>query len=488
VADAGARAALADALRWLYGLEPRGIRLDLDRMRAALAARGQPQRGLRAIHVAGTNGKGSVSACCDAALRAAGLRAGLYTSPHLHRFAERIRVDGRLLGDRALLRRITEIRRFLESPEAPALTFFEATTLLAFEALRDARVDAAVIEVGLGGRLDATNVLDAPLVSVITRIALDHQAYLGDTRAAIAGEKAGIAKAGAPLVLGAREPDVREVVEAAARAVGAGPLWRLGDEVCVEPGRGERFAVRTPVGVVRDLRTRLPGAHQRDNAALAVAALHAARARGLSVDDDALRAGLARVRWPARLERVRRGDRTFLFDAAHNPDGCDALAAYLRGPGARLGRAPLASAPSAAAPRGAAPLDPVPPGAAPADAAPPGAAPPGAAPRRVLLFGAMADKDHAQMLAALAPEVDAIVLTRPATPRAAAAEALARALPRAAAAAGAAEARPSPRDALARAVELAGPRGLVVVAGSIYLLAEVRAAALGLRADPPIAM
>ncbi len=424
------------AVRWLYGLEPRGIRLELDRMHAALALRGDPQRGLRVVHVAGTNGKGSVSAMVAASLRAAGLRVGLYTSPHLHRFVERVRVDGRPLAERALARRATQLRAFLEAPGAPPLTFFEVATLLAFEAFRDARVDVAVLEVGLGGRLDATNVLEAPLACAITRIARDHEAYLGDTIAAIAAEKAGIARHGVPLVVGARDPEARASIRARAEAVGAAPVSWLGEDVDAHGEEGRAFSVRVGGAHVADLRVALAGAHQRENAAIAVGTLVALRARGLAVPDAAIRAGLARVRWPGRLERARRGGVAYLFDAAHNVDGCDALATAL----------------SVAPRRG----------------------------RRVLLFAAMRDKDHAQMLARVAPHCDAVVLTRPETPRAAEPEALAAGWP--------AECVRDVRAALARAQSLAGPGGTVVVAGSIYLLAEARAAALGVRTEPPIAM
>jgi dihydrofolate synthase/folylpolyglutamate synthase len=423
-------------VRWLYGLEPRGIRLELDRMRAALALRGDPHRELRVVHVAGTNGKGSVSAMVAASLRAAGLRVGLYTSPHLHRFVERIRVDGRPLGERALARRVTELRAFLESPDVPALTFFEVATLLAFEVFRDAQLDVVVLEVGLGGRLDATNVLEAPLACAITRIARDHEAYLGDTLAKIATEKAGIVRAAVPLVVGARDAEARAAIEARAQAVGAAPVLRLDAEIRVERSPRGRLAVQAGDVRVDGLRPALAGAHQHENVAVAVGVLVALRARGVAVSDDAIRRGVARVRWPGRFERVTRAGTRYVFDAAHNPDGCVALGAAL----ATLPR------------RG----------------------------RRVLLFAAMRDKDHARMLATIAPHCDAVVYTRPATPRAAEPEALAASCP--------GEGVREVRAALERAREMAGPGGTVVVAGSIYLLAEARAAALGVRSEPPIAM
>ena len=173
------RARYEAALRWLYGLSARGIRLHLDRMRGAVAARGMPQKGLRVVHVAGSNGKGSVCAMVERGLRAAGYRTGLFTSPHLHRYAERVRIAGRPLGEGEVADRLEELRQAM--PDLPRLTFFEVTALLAFEAFRDHAVDAVVLEVGLGGRLDATNVVGAPLCSVVTGIALEHTRILGDT-------------------------------------------------------------------------------------------------------------------------------------------------------------------------------------------------------------------------------------------------------------------------------------------------------------------
>ena len=425
-----------EAVRWLYGLEPRGIRLELDRVRAALALRGEPQRGLRVVHVAGTNGKGSVSAMVAASLRAAGLRVGLYTSPHLHRFVERIRVDGRVLGEATLARRATELRTFLERPDAPALTFFEVATILALEVFRDARVDVAVLEVGLGGRLDATNVVEAPLVCAVTRIARDHEQYLGSTIAEIAREKAGIAKPGVPLIVGARDPIARAAIRETATQRGAAPILCLDEDVELREGRDGGFAVRSGDAAIDGLRLALAGAHQHENAAVAVACLLTLRARGLDVPDDAIRRGLRSVRWPGRLEHVRHARVDYLFDAAHNVDGCLALAAHLR--------------------------------TLPRDRP------------RVLLFAAMSDKDHAQMLGALRPHIDSIVYTRPETARAAEPAALA------VHAAGIAVAEVG--AALETARHAAGEGGLVVVAGSIYLLGAVRALVLGVRTEPPLAM
>lgn len=414
-----------EAIAWLYSLEPRGIRLELDRLRAVLAMRGDPQRGLRSVHIAGTNGKGSVAAMCEHALRVDGGRTGLFTSPHLHRFAERIRVAGEPIADDELAARATDVRRTLEAPGTPLLTFFETATLIALEAFRDAKVDVAIMEVGLGGRLDSTNVIDDPIVSVVTGVARDHMQFLGHTIRAIAHEKAGILRHGVPCVTGARG-EALEVIAAHAGGSGAPLLW-LGHEIVLEGDTVHLTSPITGMKKIEGLQVALPGVHQRDNAALAVAALAIA-----GVSSDAIRAGVRDVRWPGRLEPVP----GFLFDAAHNEEGCRALAAYLT-----------------ASPRTG---------------------------KRVLLFSAMIDKDLGEMLAALAPTVDHIVYTRARTKRAAEPSDLvgyARG-----------DVVEDPVEALGRATAIAERHGLVVVAGSLYLLGEIRARVLGLAQEPPIAM
>jgi dihydrofolate synthase/folylpolyglutamate synthase len=275
------------------------MRLGLDPMRDACARSGHPERSFAAVHVAGTNGKGSVSAMVESIARTEGLKTGLYTSPHLSRFAERICVDGAPLSDTALADVLERAMR-----AGPDLSFFEAATLAAFLAFRDAAVDIAVLEVGIGGRLDATNVIPTPRAAAITRIALDHTDRLGSTLAEIAREKAGIAKPGLEIVLGPMAAsDVRLAIDEVAREHGA--TTRTVDEA------------DTPLPV----RIGLPGAHQRDNARIA-AALGAAIGAGA----PAVAEGLASVQWPGRLERI--GD--FLLDGAHNPDGAQALARHMR--------------------------------------------------------------------------------------------------------------------------------------------------------------
>jgi dihydrofolate synthase/folylpolyglutamate synthase len=278
------------------------MRLGLEPMRDACARAGHPERAFDAVHVAGTNGKGSVSAMVEAIARTDGLKTGLYTSPHLSRFAERIRVDGEPLTDAALA---DVLDRAMHA--GPDLSFFETATLAAFLAFRDAAVDIAVLEVGIGGRLDATNVIPTPRAAAITRIALDHTDRLGSTLVEIAREKAGIAKPGLEIVLGPfgrlGGPDVRAAIDEVAREHGA--TTRTVDEA----------------NVPLPARIGLPGAHQEDNARIA-----AALGASIGASAPAVARGIASVRWPGRLERI--GD--FLLDGAHNPDGADALARHVR--------------------------------------------------------------------------------------------------------------------------------------------------------------
>jgi dihydrofolate synthase/folylpolyglutamate synthase len=287
---------LPDALQRLYARVPLGMRLGLDPMRAACERTGHPERAFPTVHIAGTNGKGSVSAMVEAIGRAQGKKTGLYTSPHLCRFAERIRIDGDPVSDEVLA---DLLGRALEA--GPDLSFFETATLAAFLAFRDAQVDVAVLEVGMGGRFDATNVIPVPLAAAITRIALDHTDRLGHTLVEIAREKAGIAKPGLDLVLGPMALDVRVAIDEVASAAGA---TTTGIEH--EPG---------PV------RLGLAGEHQKDNAR--IAAVLGART---GASTGAIEEGLADVQWPGRLERIG----NVLLDTAHNPDGAESLAAHLR--------------------------------------------------------------------------------------------------------------------------------------------------------------
>jgi dihydrofolate synthase/folylpolyglutamate synthase len=324
--------AYQSALDYLAGLEvTAGWDLKLERMREAVARRGHPERAWPAVHVAGTNGKGSTAAMIEAILRASGRRTGLYTSPHLVDFTERIRVDGRTIPRATVVALVDELRADLEQAGI-ALTHFEFVTLMAFEWFRRVGIDAGVIEVGLGGRLDATNVIE-PLATAITHIALDHEEYLGRTIPEVAGEKAGILKARVPAVLGRLAPEAEATVLARAAAVGA-PVLRAGHHGVLSEGGGT-LAFRAPGVSWSGLRLGVPGAFQRANAEVALLAVAALRDR-LPCDEDTVRRGLEAAVWPGRLAVVRHAP-LVLLDGAHNPAGAAALAREL--PGLLAGRA-----------------------------------------------------------------------------------------------------------------------------------------------------
>lgn len=423
----------------LFALEQFGIKLGLDAMRVVLAGLGDPHRRWPCVHVAGTNGKGSVTAMIDTALGAAGWRTGRYTSPHLTRIEERIVVDGAEVTpvalDDALRRVFAVIDRLLASGALPATpTFFEVSTAAAFVVFADAAVDVAVVEVGLGGRFDATNVV-APAVTAITSIDFDHERHLGTTLAAIAAEKAGIAKAGVPLVVGALPDEAREVVTQAADAAGA-PLVSVPDTVAMVTTSEAGHAVlrlTTPVRTYPPVRLGLAGRHQAGNAAVAVRALEVlADVSPLRSDAAAVVSGLRDVRWPARLEWLcRRADGArVLVDAAHNPAGARALASYLDEAGI---------------------------------------------PAVTLVTSIMQDKDVAGVLAPLLPHAARVVATRAASPRATAAADLAAAIVRLGAPGLAVTAVDDPWTAVSDALEDARP---VVIAGSIFLVGPLRDALL----------
>jgi dihydrofolate synthase/folylpolyglutamate synthase len=411
--------AYEDTLAWLSALEvSAGWDLKLERMRAALVRRGHPEARFPTVHVAGTNGKGSVAAMVESVLRAAGHHTALYTSPHLVDFAERMRIDGRTIPHASVVELVAELRCDLDGAGI-RLTHFEFATLLGFEWFARVGVDVAVVEVGLGGRLDATNLVH-PMVTAITSIARDHEEYLGSDLRAIAAEKAGIAKRGVPLVAGRMPAEAVEEIARCAGAAGA-PLVSVADGMLVEEGPGVlRFRAR---GVDwGGLRLALDGSFQRDNAAVALLALACAP---FTVSAAAVRAGLARVRWPGRLAVVR-DDPLVLVDGAHNPAGMAALAAEL--PSRFGGR------------------------------------------RATLVFAVMADKDWRAMLSPLFPHVGRAIVTRVGR-RAAEPEAVAAVV---------GEHVPvrvlaDPRAALAAALADAAPGEPVLVTGSLFLVGEAYA-------------
>jgi dihydrofolate synthase/folylpolyglutamate synthase len=355
----------------LFALETFGIKLGLEKITSLCEALGHPERTFTTLHVAGTNGKGSVTAMAHAGLVAAGLRAARYTSPHLADLRERFVIGDRPVEHEELLQVASQVVPLAERLTA---TFFEATTAIGFELFRQAGVDVAVIEVGLGGRFDATNVV-APRAGAITSIGLDHQQHLGTTLAAIAREKAGIIKPGTTIVVGDMPAEASRVIAEVATARGArlvpASAGATVDAVMAD-GRAA-LTIDTPADRYGPLTLALRGAHQIGNALVAVRLLEAARDAGLLVPGEAIERGLSTVVWPARLELLHVEGRRVLLDAAHNVDGARALAAYLERWHPE---------------------------------------------RPALVVGVMHDKDVEEILAVLLPLTSHVVATQAATPRA----------------------------------------------------------------------
>ncbi len=398
-----------------------------------LDALGNPERTVPAVHVAGTKGKGSTAAFLDSILRASGRRVGLYTSPHLHTFRERIQIHGAPIGEDLFAELTTEIaplnaRLAAEHPDWGEATAFEVATVLAFLAFARSSVDVSVIEVGLGGRLDATNVLD-PEVSVITSISYDHTSILGDTLTEIAAEKGGIIKAGRPVVSAPQQPEARETLERIAAERGSQLL--IGERDWRASGGSDSFQVRGPWGDYTSLHSALTGRHQVENAATAIAASWVLGQRGIQTNEDALRRGLATVKWPGRFEIIRTRP-VVIVDGAHNVDSFERLAETLRDeyPHRRI----------------------------------------------TLIAGIAADKDVEQMMRVMAPVSERIIATASRHPRAAKPERIVEAI--------AALDGPKPdvdtaedvAGALRKALESADDQDVICASGSLYVVAEAREA------------
>jgi dihydrofolate synthase/folylpolyglutamate synthase len=416
----------------LFARRPEVMLPGLDRIRALSARLGDPQRAYPAVHITGTNGKTSIARMVTGVLEALGLLTGTYTSPHLHDVRERIRVGGRPVSPTAFVGRLDALAPHIAAVEAERgemVTFFETLTALASACFAGAGVDVGVVEVGMGGRWDATNLVDGR-VAVLGRVGLDH-AELGSTVAEVAAEKAGIIKDGAAVVSAAQEPAAARVIARAAAAHGASILWEGrdfglrsrrptpdGQDLVLWAGEGAEATVHLP----------LHGAHQAANAACAFAAVvaHVPRA---ARDAEAVRTGFAAARSPGRLELFHRPGRApVLLDGAHNPDGARALAAALRG------EFPFR--------------------------------------RRVVVLGVMGDKDVDGIVGEVLGAADAVVVTQPASNRAAPADRLAKAVRLAGRTALTAVDVPA---ALALASELAGEDdAVVVVTGSLYTVGEAR--------------
>ena len=419
-----------DPFSYLLSLEKFGIKFGLTNIQTLVRALGNPHERFKSILIAGTNGKGSVTAMTDLALRSAGLRVARYTSPHLIRLEERFVIQGLPVETATLAGLIEEVRGVIDellangTLEAPP-TFFEVTTAIAFELFRRARVDVAVLEVGLGGRLDATNVVQ-PIAAAITSIDFDHEQYLGNTLAAIAAEKAGVIRRGIPVVIGPVASEAREVLVSMCELTGADVI-EADAGVRVETTSADgRTLIRlaTPLRDYGRVQLGLRGDHQVPNALVAVRLLEQLE-RELPVTAASIIAGIRDVRWPGRLQMLELpGGRRVLLDAAHNPAGAWALAGYIK----REFPEPLP-----------------------------------------IVFGAMRDKDVTLMIKALVPVAAEFVMTQPHTPRALDAAELA-AIARTLSPSTAVSVEPEP----ARALERAWTRcSLVCAAGSIFLVGDL---------------
>lgn len=418
----------AETLAHIYALGRFGIKPGLERIARLLGALGNPQDAFAAVHVVGTNGKGSTAACLSSILSAGGYRTGLFTSPHLTSFTERIRIDGTEIPETSVAL-LTE-RVLVAAPGES--TFFEIVTALAALYFAETGVEIAVMEAGMGGRLDATNAFNG-LLCVLTPVSLEHTEYLGEGVAEIALEKSGICKPGSPLVSARQLPEAALAIERQAQALGS-PLYRLAEEFDARWEEG-RLSYRGIDLSLDGMRAGLPGRYQSGNAALALAAAELLSGRGFPLSPQAMTAGIEGARWPGRMELFP-GKPRVLLDGAHNPAGAAALAEAL-----------------AEIPRG----------------------------RLLLVMGVMGDKELSGILAPLLPLAGKVFAVAPAIDRALSAAEFADCCRQAGYAA---EVAGSVRQGLARAAESAEADDLVLVCGSLFTVGEARSLLLSRRFEP----
>ena len=412
-------------LDYLYSLQKFGMVFGLTQVTRILEALGNPHEEIQAIHIGGTNGKGSTAAMMASILQREGYRVGLYTSPHLVHFKERIRVNGIEIDEEAVATLTEWMRKRIEASGITApFTFFDFTTAMALLYFSQKRVDLAIVEVGLGGRLDSTNVID-PLLSIITNVAKDHEEILGRSLLKIAGEKAGIIKKGRPLITAATQPRVLQLFSTLCREKEA-PFYRVGKEFRYEPIGERNFHYEGIHRKLWSLRLNLSGHHQIVNAATALGTMEILEDLGYPVSTEAMIGGLREVHWPGRLEMVRSSPRVVL-DGAHNPAGARALRDALEEE-----------------------FD---------------------YDRLILLFGIMKDKDLKLILQTLAPLADRIILSRPHTDRASSPSSLLKEL-------GTLGAKAEVIEDLSVAIEkglsLTRPGDLFGITGSLYTVGEAR--------------
>jgi dihydrofolate synthase/folylpolyglutamate synthase len=414
-----------DCLEEMYGLRRFGIKLGLATIRRILRELQNPQDSFTAIHVAGTNGKGSIASALAAILKAAGLRAGLYTSPHLVRFNERICINGEQISDEEVVSSYEAVKTANPGEREP--TFFEYATAMAFHAFRQKGVDWAVIETGMGGRLDATNII-SPALSIISNVSVEHEMYLGNTLAEIAAEKGGIIKPGTPTVTGVKQAPAVKVLETIARKCNA-PLFRLGKDFRVRREPGGTFAYYGIENFWRNMRTGLPGSYQVDNAGIVLAVCELLnQSRRAEISLNAIQEGFDKRVWPGRLEVVCT-DPMVILDGAHNRVAAKNLADYLA---QTLSKRKI-----------------------------------------TLVLGILSDKPYRAMLKSLLPVCDRVILTRPQIERALAPEklyAVARDL------SDDITLKPDVASALRYALDTAASDEAICVGGSLYVVGDAKVA------------
>ena len=409
-----------EAITYLYGLQKFGIKFGLSKTSNLLEALGNPHVGRKYIHIGGTNGKGSVGAFIATILKEAGLKVGMYSSPHLIRFTERFRINNEEMTPAQATALINELRDVFVRDEPP--TFFEATTAMALVYFAREKTDVAIMEVGMGGRLDATNVI-TPLVSVITNISLEHQFYLGNRLLDIGAAKGGIIKEGIDLVTGATQSQVIDLFRSLCQEKGA-PFWRLGKEMRYRRGKGSTLDYFGIARHLQKLELGLKGRFQIRNGALSLAALELLEKKGIKITSEQIREGLKKTIWPGRMQIMGKAP-TILLDGSHNPAAVSALAASIKGDFRYR--------------------------------------------RLILVIGVMEDKEIGKILRAIVPISDYAIYTRPVYSRAASPETLAT---EAGPLHKEGEVVPRLTEALDRARDLADPEDLIVVCGSLFTVGE----------------
>ena len=415
-------------LDYMFNLRRFGIKLGLGTIRNILKGLGNPQNRFPSIHIAGTNGKGSIASGIASILKASGYRVGLYTSPHLVRFNERIQTNGKEISNTRVAGAYNAVRNVHYGPREP--TFFEFATAMALHEFSEQQVDWGIIETGMGGRLDATNIIK-PSVCVISNISLEHKSYLGNTIAEISAEKGGIIKRGIPVVTGVRQKRAVSTIEGIARSKRA-PLFRFGKDFRIRRNPDRGFNYHGLKNSWKDLNTNLIGRHQVDNAAITLAVCEILKQQGATITENSLRQGIGNIQWPGRLEVVSQKP-MIILDGAHNLVAARTLAHFL-----------------------ATEIHPK---------------------RIVMVLGMLDDKPYKAMLQSLVPQCAKLVLTRPVIDRALSPEALFE------------EARhlnqhidllPDVESAVKHAVQSAGSRDVVCIAGSLYVVGEAKQALAGM--------